>query len=566
MLSRDSSDAAWAGHLRAGWFAGGQPSNYRLTRFAFLRGLGFIYYVAFASLANDLSGLLLSRGILPVQPFMRRMVEYAGSKADAFWSLPSIFWLDHSDLALELACGLGLGLGLVVLAGYANAWMLALLWALTMSFVHVGQIFFGYGWEILLLETGFLAIFLAPLRHGSPAAPYEPSSLVIVLLRWTLFRLMFGAGLIKLRGDACWVELTCLIHHYETQPNPHPLSWLLNQAPLLFHEAGVLLNHFVELVVPWGYFGPRRVRHAAGMLTVLFQATLILSGNLSFLNWLTIVVAFSCFDDTFWSTLLPHRVVERLGPAMPRPVTPGYVMGIRVFLVLLVSLLSLGPIANMLSARQRMNASFDPLHLVNTYGAFGSVGKVRHEVVLEGTLDTQLGPHTEWREYEFPCKPGNVNRAPCLITPFHRRLDWQMWFAALSDYQHQPWIVSLVYHLLRGDESVLGLLARNPFPEHPPRTIRARLYEYHFTRFGEPGWWSRKLVGEYLKPLSLKDQEFLGFLQRFGWLLPEDAPGATARSGQRSLRGRSRVPDTPSSAARVLHHSKPNGTSNDADP
>ena len=221
--------------------------------------------------------------------------------------------------------------------------------------------------------------------------------------------------------------------------------------------------------------------------------------------------------QSFRLGLLPvARLVARFEAQQTKPPSQATSL-IRVFLTMLVALLSLNPIANMLSREQRMNASFDPLHLVNTYGAFGSVGRVRHEVVLEGTSDRVLGPNTVWREYEFPCKPGDVSRAPCLITPFHHRLDWQMWFAALSNYEREPWIVSLVYHLLRGDREVLGLLRKNPFPSTPPRYVRARLYEYHFTHFGEPGYWSRKSLGEYLRPLTLEDPELSAYLDHFGW-------------------------------------------------
>ena len=296
------------------------------------------------------------------------------------------------------------------------------------------------------------------------------------------------------------------------------MSWLLHQAPPLFHQLGVLFNHFVELVVPWGYFGPRRLRHAAAGLTIAFQAALIASGNLSFLNWLTIAVALVCFDDDFWRRLLPRTIVVSLGPPSPA-LPPGRTThGVRLVLFLVVALLSINPVVNMLSPRQRMNASFEPFHLVNTYGAFGSVGKTRHEVVLEGSASAVQGASTEWRAYEFRCKPGDLRRAPCWITPFHHRLDWQMWFAALSSYEGEPWIVSLVQRLLEGEPRVLGLLAHDPFPNAPPRFVRARLYEYHFESFGTDAWWSRRLVGEYLKPLSLADPELQAFLRQYGWL------------------------------------------------
>ena len=198
-----------------------------------------------------------------------------------------------------------------MLSGYANALILLVLWALYSSFVHAGQVWYGYGWEIQLLETGLLACFLCPLFDGRPFPKRPPPVPVIWLFRWLAMRIMWGAGLIKLRGDACWADLSCLYYHYQTQPIPNPLSRYLHFAPRWFHQAGVLFNHLVELIAPFFAFGPRWARHAAGALFVLFQAFLIASGNLSFLNWLTIVPALACFDDSVWSRLLPRRLVAR---------------------------------------------------------------------------------------------------------------------------------------------------------------------------------------------------------------------------------------------------------------
>jgi lipase maturation factor len=296
------------------------------------------------------------------------------------------------------------------------------------------------------------------------------------------------------------------------------LSWLWHQAPPWFQGFGVLVNHFVEVVVPFGLFGPRRVRTVAGVCTAVFQLTLILSGNLSFLNWLTLVITFACFDDAFWRRLLPARWVRP--PSEPAAAPLGRVArAVSVGLGVLVAWLSIGPVANMLSPRQQMNAGFDPLHLVNTYGAFGSVSRVRHEVVLEGARasEGQGDAELDWREYELPCKPGDPERPPCWVTPYHYRLDWQMWFAGLSRAERQPWIFNLVYKLLEGDREVLALFSYNPFPDAPPTYVRASLYEYHFTQWGERGWWKRSRVGSYLPPLARDDQRLLEVLNQLGW-------------------------------------------------
>jgi hypothetical protein len=333
--------------------------------------------------------------------------------------------------------------------------------------------------------------------------------------------------MIKLRGDPCWRDLTCLAYHYETQPLPNPLSWLLHQTPPWFHRVEVLWNHFIELVVPFGLFGPRRVRTAAGLLTIVFQTTLIISGNLSWLNYLTVVICLACLDDGTLTRLLPARLTARFPRLLPPADLPGspLVPASRPqrlavgALALAVALLSIRPALNLVSRTQVMNGSFDPLHLVNTYGAFGSIGRVRHEVILAGTDDDPTRPDARWLEYDLPCKPGNLQRRPCVIAPYQLRLDWQVWFAAMSEAEREPWLVHLVYKLLQGDRPVRALLAPSPFADHPPRAIRADLYEYHFTRWGDRarGWWTRRRAGDYLRPLTLADPALRAYVADHGW-------------------------------------------------
>lgn len=508
-------DAPLLQSMRSGYFSG-ERVQYWLTRFAFMRALGLVYSVAFLVLWNQMLPLFGAHGLLPARALLRDL------QGASFWELPTLFVLDVSDLSLRCAAAVGLALSLALFAGLEHALLLAALWAIYLSFVHIGQDFYGYGWEILLLEAGFLAIFLAPVRSVLPlSATSPPARPVIWLLRWLLFRLMFGAGLIKLRGDPCWRDLTCLAYHYETQPNPHPLSWLLHQAPLWFHQLGVVFNHVVELAAPWFVFGPRRARQFAALAIVAFQVSLILSGNLSFLNWLTIAIAIACFDDAALARVLPAGLVRRAAGLDDRaPRASRLQHGVVIALCALVGVLSYDPVINMLSPRQRMNSSFDPLHLVNTYGAFGSVGKTRDEVILEGTSDRLPTQQSRWLEYEFKCKPGAVARRPCLITPYHLRLDWQMWFAALSDFEQEPWILSLVYRLLQNDREVIGLLERSPFPDRAPQAIRALRYRYHFTKLGDGSraYWRRELIGDYLPPLTANHPALLQWLRQRGVL------------------------------------------------
>ena len=521
-------------------------SSYRLTRFVILRSLGFVYFIAFLVAVNQIVPLVGEHGLLPAKTFLERVAAQLGSRSEGFLQLPSLFWFNVSDPFLLGAAWFGLALAALVTLGYANAIVMAVLWALYMSFIHVGQDWYGYGWEIQLLETGFLAIFVCPLLDLRPFPKSPPPVLVIWLFRWLIFRIMFGAGLIKLRGDPCWRDLTCLYYHYETQPIPNPLSWWLHVRPHWFHQFGVLWNHFMELVVPWFAFGPGVARQVAGLLLVSFQVILILSGNLSFLNWLTIVPALACFDDSFWRRIFkwwppkggtPYAVASASDSSAPPSeisAVPGALDRLfgniphvqrlsSIALTLLVAFLSIAPVMNMLSASQIMNTSFNRLHLVNTYGAFGSVGQIRNEIVFEGTSETNLTPQTQWKEYEFKAKPGNPLRRPALVAPYQPRIDWQIWFAAMSTPEQYPWTLHFVWKLLHNDPGTLSLIATNPFPDRPPRYIRAQYYRYQFAPPGDPSkaWWKRTLEGGWLPPLSANDPDFRRFLIAYGWVPDE---------------------------------------------
>jgi hypothetical protein len=467
--------------------------DYWLSRWLFERALAFIYLVAFIAAVKQFVPLLGENGLEPVG----RWVEQV-----PFRSSPSLFYLAPRDSVFRACAWLGVVLSILALSSWpqrmgtaAATVVWAVLWLLYLSFVNIGQTFYSFGWETLLCEVGFFTIFAGAARSA-------PNMWLIWIWRWTLFRLMFGAGLIKLRGDPCWRDLTCLDYYFETQPMPNPLSWYFHWMPHGIHAAGVVVNHIVEVLVPFAYFAPQPVASIAGIVTILFQGALIVSGNLSWLNWLTLVLCIPLISDR-WLAWLP------VNPPADMATAPAYHVVMYVVAVVVV-LLSVAPVANMLSSRQLMNASFEPLHLVNTYGAFGSITRDRFEIVVEGTSDETLTVSTVWREYEFKGKPGDPARLPPQVAPYHMRLDWLMWFESMAPVPQSRWFFNLLAGLLRGDSATLSLLRTNPFAGAPPRYLRAQYYRYTFTTPDEHRasgrWWNRELVGAFTAPVALSSR------------------------------------------------------------
>jgi len=482
------------------------PTGYWLTRLVLQRSLGLVYLIAFSVVVNQFRPLCGEKGLLPVHQFLRHT---------SFAESPSIFFLFPHDSAFAVCGWLGITLLLLAATGLSERFgdlasmaVWTLLWLLYLSFVNIGQTFYAFGWESLLLASGFLAIFLGSARS-------EPSDIMIWLFRWLLFRVIFGAGLIKLRGDPCWRDLTCLDYHFETQPMPNPLSWYFHWLPGWVHKAGVLFNHLVELAAPAAFFAAQPFAAIAGSLTILFQGSLMVSGNFSWLNLLTLILAFSTFNDAQLA-----RVIHLGQPALVQP-TAFHIWAVWG-LALLVAVLSVKPALNLFSPNQIMNTSFNSLHLVNTYGAFGSITRERLEIVLEGSDEAVPTPSSHWRAYEFKGKPGDLRRLPFQFAPYHLRLDWLMWFAAMPSPFYDPWFIRLVERLLQGDGATLSLLGSNPFPDKPPLSIRALYYRYHFTTPAERrrtgSWWRREQVGIYLPAVSLADPSFQKLLASLGSL------------------------------------------------
>ena len=458
-----------------------------------LRLLGLIYLIAFLSFGVQASGLIGYHGILPAASFLRAAGEYFG--AARFWNVPTLLWLNTSDATLRSIWLAGVVLSALQLAGADWRWVRVTLFILYLSLVTAGQQFMGYQWDALLLEAGFLAIFLGL------------SPLIIKLFRWLLFRLMFLSGAVKLLShDPSWHSFTALPVHYETQPLPTPVAWCFYQLPAWFQRVSVGFVFFVELFIPFLILAPRRIRMSAALPILSLQALIALTGNYAFFNLLTVMLCLFLLDDSFFRRLSPNMAKPMLHEQVRSPTRPfvRVLCGVVYAGVLFVSGFEMvgtfsgvhwGPADKVISA-------IAPFDVVNTYGLFAVMTTTRPEIVVEGSDDG-----ITWLPYEFKYKPGDLARRPPWVAPHQPRLDWQMWFAALGDYRSDPWILHFMERLLEGSPEVLGLLRSNPFPTAPPHYLRAVVYQYRFTDPAERKktghWWRREVKGEYVPAIGL---------------------------------------------------------------
>jgi lipase maturation factor 1 len=492
VIARHRSFCFWA--TRALWGIPIEIETFRIATWLFLRMLGAVYLIAFASFAAQAAGLMGSHGISPVAEFLRSLREYYGA---VYWQVPTIFWLNPGDGMIK-AVGLG-GIGLSVLLLLGVRWRILriALFVLYLSLVTAGQEFMGYQWDALLLEAGFLGILL-----GS-------SPIVIWLYRWLLFRLLFLSGAVKLAsGDPSWHHFTALPVHYETQPLSTPLAWYMFQLPSWFQRGSVGFVFLVELVVPFLIFAPRRVRFFAARAIIVLQILILLTGNYAFFNLLTISFCLFLVDDAFFRRVLPKTVSRSADSATTYKTSRvwskaicGSFAALALFVGSFQVVRTFGVHWSVADAAMR---SVSPFQIINSYGLFAVMTTTRPEIVIEGSNDG-----VTWLAYEFKYKPGDLTRRPAWVAPHQPRLDWQMWFAALGDYQSDPWIIRFMARLLQGSPEVLRLLGRNPFPDGPPHYVRATLYQYRFSTPPEKrstgAWWSRELKGPYVPAVSLKN-------------------------------------------------------------
>lgn len=466
-----------------GWFV---AEDYDVARFVLQRGIALVYIIAFVAALRQFPVLLGERGLLPVRPHHGRV---------SLRAVPTLFHRYYSDRLLRAVAWTGMVLAASVVTGLAQRgpWWVPLLvfaamYLLYLSIVNIGGIFYGFGWESLLLEAGFLAAFLGSETTGTPIV-------TLLAFKWLLFRVEFGAGMIKIRGDATWRDLTALYYHHETQPMPGPLSWFFHHLPRPLHKVEVAANHVVQLGVPWLLFFPQPIATWAAAAVIATQLWLVASGNFAWLNWLTMLLAFAAVSD---GVLTGEEPVRTSTPV-------GFIVVVAA-MGLAVLWLSRRPALNLVSRRQLMNASFNGWHLVGAYGAFGSITRRRQEIVVEGTTDPDPAG-AEWREYGFAGKPGDVRRWPRQWAPYHLRLDWGMWFLALGSRAQLSWFEPFLFRLLQADPAMVRLLAHDPFDGDRPAWVRARIFDYRYSTWPELRtervWWVRSAVGTLVEPIRL---------------------------------------------------------------
>jgi len=477
------------------WGGDYEPPRYELVSFLFLRGFGLIYLAAFLSFAVQAKGLIGSHGVLPLAELIDAVTASTGR--ERFWLMPMVFWWNSSDLAIRAACWAGVAFSLLLTCNLLPRLSLLLLYVLYLSLLYAGQVFMTYQWDTFLLEGGFLALLLSIARMPG-----------IWLLRWLLFRFMFMSGMVKLlSGDPNWWNLSALSYHFLTQPLPTPLAWYAAHLPASALKIATAAVFSIELGLPFLIFAPRRLRFCAAFGILLLQVCILITGNYNWFNIQTMLLCLPLFDDAALRKLLPSRLL-RLVPAPSAATQPRRLAAVGVgTLTLLIVICSLVEMdmrfgGNPPAPMQALDRCFEPLHLVSSYGLFAVMTTRRDEIVIEGSADG-----SEWREYEFRYKPGDLARRPRWNIPHQPRLDWQMWFAALDDPRRLPWFWRLLQRLLENEPSVTALLQSNPFPDQPPVYVRAWFYDYGFADDAAKTrgmWWRRQSLGPYFPVVRLK--------------------------------------------------------------
>jgi lipase maturation factor 1 len=476
-----------------------KPPTYQLSIGLFLRGLGLVYALAFLSLAPQISGLAGPNGIQPASDYLHAVAQHFGGPA--VFKVPTLFWIDSSSTALESVCWAGALLGLMAAAGITPRATLGLAFLLHLSLVQAGGVFLAFQWDNLLLEVGVLALLLAGWGTALRKLASPHFGVGRWLLWWLLFRLMFCSGVVKLSsGDLAWSSLTALDYHFETQPLPTLLAWWMHQLPSSVLAIATATMFAFQLLLPFAIWGPRRLKLAAAAGFVLLEGAIALTGNYGYFNLLSILLALTLVDDTTWSRFGIQATPEKIrtGPLVR---CTALIWGLMVLVVSVPLVVRSFRVPFSPPLAREISSALAPFRVINGYGLFAVMTQERREITLEGSEDGVV-----WKAYRFRWKPDQPADMPKWVAPHMPRLDWQMWFAALGRAQDNPWFVRMAYQLLQGSPEVAGLFAENPFPDAPPRYLRARIRLQPFTSMSEReqtgDWWNPGLEEIYLPAVS----------------------------------------------------------------
>lgn len=473
--------------------------TFKFNHWLFLRFLGLIYFIAILSFFIQIPGLIGEGGILPVRNYLNLVSQQYG--IEKFYLAPTLSWIDTSDYFLRFLAILGMGCAILLLINKLIKFSLIALWLIYLSFVVAGQTFMSFQWDILLLEVGFLSIFYT-----------KNSPFIRLLIVFVLFKVMFYSGVVKLTsGDPNWRNLTALEYHYLTQPLPTPLAWYVYQLPGWFHKLSTGLMLVVELMLPLLYFAPKRARIFVAIITVMFQSIVALTGNYTFFNFLVIILCLLLIDDKTFKMFIPNRIWIFIKQPSPGHSKSLLIQSLTILVLAVVIIVNTLQTIAIFYGRRTVPQPLmgiirllSPFYIVNRYGLFAVMTTQRGEIIIQGSQDK-----TTWLDYKFKHKPQEVNKPPTIVAPYQPRLDWQMWFAALGSYNQNPWFTNLMIRLLQGFPDVISLLQYNPFPNQPPKYIRAIYYTYQFSNFEEKQnnnqWWTRQYQGIYFPEISLDD-------------------------------------------------------------
>src|SRR5277367_749858 len=552
-----SSVIRWLFDSRSG------PTDRFLSRWIFLRALGLIYFSAFFPLVFQIRGLIGPQGILPASEYLKSVAEQVGHAR--FWYVPSVLWFSSGSHMFTGLCWVGMVAAVLLVFNIWPRPMLVVCFVCFLSFVSAAAEFSGYQSGGMLLEAGFLSLFLAPdgFRPGV-GEKRPPVRAATYLLLWEWFRIYFESGVGKVAGgDPEWRNFTALDEYYQNGPLPTWIGWYAQHLPHWFHAATTFFTLALELVLIWAAFLPRPFRIALFFIVTPWQIGIILTANYTFLNYLVLILAFLLLDDRFLMRFFPTKWKQRLPAASVGPLTASspratdelsilatpsthsaadaasgketprdvrqnirrwlHPLGVTVTAVLLtwIAYATTAQLIWMITPVPLPTspvALLDPFRIANRYGLFAVMTRNRYEIEFQGSNDGQT-----WTAYPFRHKPQELDKPPRIYAPYQPRLDWNLWFASLGEWRDNPLVFRTEWRLLSNERDVLALFAANPFPNAPPLQVRAVLWQYWFTSMAEKRehglWWRRELLGLYAPAIQLDPGGKVGVTQ---W--PEPLP------------------------------------------